>query len=383
MVKFRFSIVLLCVILPPVLYVFCVQGVERYAEKQVLSQLEATYLGDTRLLFDGSITLQEAVRLNIDRYLNRSRWLKWGGRAVVTVQTKRNVLIYPLIYTDENAAPAHESTPFDIATENYRLINEGLELSLDFKLPYNTPIPNAILVVLMVISLGALLSYYRHWSLRYRRESDQRTIELERLAKADAEYRRQLESLQKERARMSADIDRMRADLAREKEKAETSQEEMLEEIIALEEKIARKEELHDQQSLEVIELQEKLEQLDQPHSKENNRKRKPFEIAHKRFTTLYKNLDIHDRAVEGYLTLTEDLKLKCEEIMVQLNEDPVSVQIKRKVFGKKNRVTVLEVVFGYKGRLYFMPKGEKRAELITVGTKNSQQQDLAYLERL
>ena len=109
MVKFRFSIVLLCVILPPVLYVFCVQGVERYAEKQVLSQLEATYLGDTRLLFDGSITLQEAVRLNIDRYLNRSRWLKWGGRAVVTVQTKRNVLIYPLIYTDENAAPAHES----------------------------------------------------------------------------------------------------------------------------------------------------------------------------------------------------------------------------------------------------------------------------------
>ena len=132
-----------------------------------------------------------------------------------------------------------------------------------------------------------------------------------------------------------------------------------------------------------MIELQEKLEQLDQPHSKENNRKRKPFEIAHKRFTTLYKNLDIHDRAVEGYLTLTEDLKLKCEEIMVQLNEDPASVQIKRKVFGKKNRVTVLEVVFGYKGRLYFMPKGEKRAELITVGTKNSQQQDLAYLERL
>jgi hypothetical protein len=68
---------------------------------------------------------------------------------------------------------------------------------------------------------------------------------------------------------------------------------------------------------------------------------------------------------------------------MMQLNEDPAAVNIKRKVFGKKNRITVLEVVFGYKGRLYFRIKADHQAELLTIGTKNSQQQDLAYLDKL
>ncbi len=383
MVKFRFSIVLLCVILPPILYVFCVQFVERFAERRIFSRLETTYLGDTRLLFDGSLTLQKAVRKNVDRYLIKSRWLSWGGKAVVTVQTQQNTLIYPLIYTDLNSEPGHGSSPFEIAAENYRLINQGLELALVFKLPHNTRITNAILAGLIFFSLGALLVHYRHWSAHYRRESSLRSAELERLAQAEAEYRRQLEALEYERSRMAGDIDRMKTDLVMEKERAETSQEEMLEEIIALEEKIAGKEELHARQSREMIELQAKMERLEPPRQKESSRKRKPFETAHKRLTTLYKNLDFHDRAVEGYLCLTEELKLKCEEVIVQLNENPASIQVKRKVFGKKNRVTVLEVVFGYKGRLYFIPKGEKRAELLAIGTKNSQQQDLAYLERL
>ena len=93
MVKFRFSIVLLCVILPPIVYVALVQSLERYAENHIRANLETVYLGDTRLLFDGSVTLQEAVRKNVDRYLGQSRWLRWGGKAAVTIQTKRNTLI--------------------------------------------------------------------------------------------------------------------------------------------------------------------------------------------------------------------------------------------------------------------------------------------------
>ncbi len=382
MVKFRLSIVLICVILPPIVYVALIQSLERYAENHIRTSLETVYLGDTRLLFDGSVTLQEAVRKNVDRYLSQSRWLRWGGKAVVTVQTQRNTLIYPLIYAELNSEPGHDSSPFEIAAENYRLINQGLELSLVFKLPHNTGITNTILAALILLSLGALFIYYRRWSTRYRRENSLRSAELERLSRIESDYNRQLEDLEMERSRMSLDIDRMKADLALEKEKAETSQEEMLEEIIALEEQIARKEELHARQNREVLELQAKLEQLEQP-PKVNGRKRKPLESARKRLTTLYKNLEIHDRAVEGYLTLSEELKLKCEELIVQLNENPAAVQVKRKVFGKKNRVAVLESVFGYKGRLYFIPKGGNRAELLVIGTKNSQQQDLGYLERL
>ena len=384
MVKLRLIIaVLLCVVLPPVLYVGAIQALEHYAEKNIRAGLKAVYLGDTRLLFNGSLTLQEAIRDNVDRYLTRSRWLRWGGKAVVTVQTRRNTLIYPLIDPDLNVGPGNERTPFEIAAENYRLINEGLELSLVYKLPADSGMAFTILAMLILLSLATLLICFHRWSAHLRRQGALRAAELERWSHAEAAYRRQLESLEQERSRMAADIERMKSDLAMEKQKAEINQEEMLEEIIALEEKIASKEELHARQSQEVHELQTMLEQQASMRSKENERRRKPAQTAGKRFTTLYKNLEIHQRAVEGFVELTEELKLKCEEVMVQLNEDPGAVQIKRKVFGKKNRVTVLEVVFGYKGRLYFIPKGEKRAELITIGTKNSQQQDLAYIERL
>ena len=384
MVKLRLIIaVLLCVVLPPVLYVGAIQALEHYAENRIHAGLKAVYLGDTRLLFNGSLTLQEAIRDNVDRYLASSRWLRWGGKAVVTVQTRRNTLIYPLIDPELNVAPGNERTPFEIAAENYRLINEGLELSLVFKLPADSGIAFTILSVLILLSLSTLLLCYHRWSAHLHRQGAMRAAEQERWSQAETAYRRQLESLEQERSRMAADIERMKSDLAMEKQKAEINQEEMLEEIIALEERIASKEELHARQSQEVHELRTMLEQQAPARSKENERRRKTAQTAGKRFTTLYKNLEIHERAVEGFVELTEELKLKCEEVMVQLNENPGAVQVKRKVFGKKNRVTVLEVVFGYKGRLYFIPKGEKRAELITIGTKNSQQQDLAYIERL
>ena len=271
----------------------------------------------------------------------------------------------------------------DIATENYRLINEGIELSLVFKLPHNTLITNALLSAFILISLTALFLYYRRWSMRYQREAALNAEQLARLSEMETLYRRQLESLQKERAAMAQDVDQLKLELERQKKKADSNEEEMLEELIALEAEISKKEEQQALQNQQLQELQLKLNQSTASLEKADNRKRKPIDSARKRLTTLYKNLEIHDKAIEGYSALTDELKLKCEEIIVQLNENPASISVKRKVFGKSNRVPALEVVFGYKGRLYYIPKGEKRAELLVIGTKNSQQQDLGYLDRL
>lgn len=383
MVKFRFSIILLCVILPPVLYILSVQFLESHGEKRLQAALEASYLGNTRLLYDGSQTIQRAIQKNVNHTLAHSRWITWGGKASVTVKTRQNSLLYPLAFDDIGAAPDMNSTALEIATDNFRLISEGLELSLDFKLPHNTLLTNAILGVLISLSLGALYLYYRHWNAQYRLETAGRMQELERLSQVEENYRQQLDTLKDERARMAVDIEQMKNQVAEEKRKANFTEEEMLAELIALEEQIAQKEDFQKQQLEKIRTLQEKLDELTQPAPKESIRKQKPVEAACKRLTTLYKNLTIYDRAVEGYISLPEELKLRCEEVIVQLNDAPSSVQIKRKVFGKKNRVTVLEVVFGYKGRLYFRPKGENQADLLAVGTKNSQQQDLAFLERL
>ena len=102
-----------------------------------------------------------------------------------------------------------------------------------------------------------------------------------------------------------------------------------------------------------------------------------------KRFNTLYKNIIIHDRAVSGFVDLNDDFKIKAEEIIHQLNNDPGLVTVKRKVFGGKGHETVLEAVFAYKGRLYFRNNRDKRVEVLAIGTKNTQARELEFLARL
>jgi hypothetical protein len=76
-------------------------------------------------------------------------------------------------------------------------------------------------------------------------------------------------------------------------------------------------------------------------------------------------------------------MRLKAEEVIHQINAAPDLVTIKRKVFGKKNRDTVLEVVFAYKGRLYFRKGPGRRVEIVAIGTKNTQERELEYLAGL
>jgi hypothetical protein len=43
----------------------------------------------------------------------------------------------------------------------------------------------------------------------------------------------------------------------------------------------------------------------------------------------------------------------------------------------------VLEVIFAYKGRLYFRNTKDKRVEVLAIGTKNTQARELEYLAKL
>jgi hypothetical protein len=72
-----------------------------------------------------------------------------------------------------------------------------------------------------------------------------------------------------------------------------------------------------------------------------------------------------------GFIELNDDMKIKGEEIIHQLNEAPDVVPIKRKVFAKNNQEKALELHFVYKGRLYFRTSKENRIEILAIGTKN------------
>jgi hypothetical protein len=136
-------------------------------------------------------------------------------------------------------------------------------------------------------------------------------------------------------------------------------------------------------QQQEIDALRDQIRQYEKARRSEEKQKVRAVEAAGKRFRTLYKKLTVHPRAVEGYIELTDDMRIKAEEIVHQLNENPDQVPIKRKVFGRKGMETVLEVIFAYNGRLYFRRRGDQRIEVLVIGTKNTQNRDLGFIKKI
>jgi chromosome segregation ATPase len=193
----------------------------------------------------------------------------------------------------------------------------------------------------------------------------------------------QLKQLESQRVILAEKIETMKADLDRERQQASATEDEMMDELMALEEKIGETLSQQDQHVLEINRLREKIKQFEKENETKTRQQLKGIDAARKRFSALYKRIVVHDRAIDGFVDLTEEMKIKAEEVIHQLNDDPALVQIKRKVFAKKSRETVLEVIFAYKGRLYFRKRAGNRAEVLVIGTKLTQNKDLAFLDKL
>ncbi|MDA3897916.1 MAG: hypothetical protein PF482_17425, partial [Desulfobacteraceae bacterium] len=111
--------------------------------------------------------------------------------------------------------------------------------------------------------------------------------------------------------------------------------------------------------------------------------KDKTVEKLEKRFNALYKSIEMSNRALASLSDMPEEMSLKAEEIIHQLNEDSTLIPVKRKVFSKKGKTTSFEVVFAYNGRLYFRKTNDNRVEILTIGSKNTQAKDLLFLDKI
>ena len=146
----------------------------------------------------------------------------------------------------------------------------------------------------------------------------------------------------------------------------------MFEEIETLEKKLG-----------EIEELKTQIAELEKIQNHQTKQKEKAVEKLGKRFKTLYKNVEITPRALGALADMADDMSLKAEEVILQLNNNPDLVSVKRKVFNKKGNATSFEVAFGYKGRLYFRRSNDNRIEILTIGSKNTQTKDLLYLDNV
>ena len=378
---FPFKTLILCVLLPPFVYVFSVQLLEKTIQARYDEVLAATYTGDTRDLFDGSTRLKDAIRENVNTFLNSRKLPDWGVRVNVTVKTRDGIYLYPDAYDD----PKSEFSVLDsiaVARENFRLLNDGLIKMVDVEIEHNTLISNSILLSCAFVSLIVLFSIYRR-GMRMMDEAEVAKQELiDGLAHQRQESLVQLVRLESQRISLSSKIESMKGQLDRERQKASATEDEMMDELLALEDKISENIAQKDHHFEEINALREKIKQFEKENDAKNRQLLKGADAVRKRFGALYKNIAIHDKAIKGFVDLTEELKIKAEEVVHQLNDNPQMVQIKRKVFGKKNRETVLEVIFAYKGRLYFRKISGNRVEVLAIGTKLTQNKDLVFLDK-
>jgi predicted nucleic acid-binding Zn-ribbon protein len=377
-----FKVLILCVLLPPMVYVFSVQFLEKAIQTHYARELAASYLGDTRPLFDGSLRLEDAIKHHVEAFLGSRHLRLWGLRVTVTVKTRDGVYLYPEAY----ANPGADLDAMDniaVARENFRLLDEGLIRTVNVQIENSGLISILILSTCVISALLVLFWFYRRGLKMSREEERVRQAMIDGLAGERRESLKKLERLETQRADLSQNIDAMKKQLAAERQKVSAAEDEMIDELVALEDRISEGITQRDLQQQEIEALKKQIQQFEKENEAKNRQLSKEVDAIRKRFATLYKNLAVHDRAIEGFVELTEEMKIKAEEVVHQLNQDLKLVQIKRKVFGKKNRQTVFEVIFAYKGRLYFRNTTGNRAEIVVIGTKLTQNKDLAFLDKL
>jgi hypothetical protein len=378
--RFPYNTLFFCIFLPPVLYVLSLNGVERYLQSRETAQIRALLIRDHVALYQGRHTVKEEVARNIVHYLAHDLKYRLGVRTSILVRTQDDRILFP----PQSPVQPGESFDFtgqeidplryvEVASENFRTLNGGLALSVAVQVPHNTWLSNAILVFYLFIALflikrvvwkGVRESEREEEAQKQaiRRLTDQLGGAESRLAGAEAkeaEYQARVDALKQDRSELARDI------------------EGLLEEIEKQEAGLGEQARLREEMAGEVLKLRTELEKLELKPRK----KKKTVHSTAKRFNVLYKNLAFTERALEGFLDLTEEFQLKAEEVIHKLNADESAVPVKRKVFGKSGKINVLEVTFSYSGRIYFQKDSGAKRTIVAVGTKNTQEKDLAYLE--
>ncbi|MBW2640982.1 MAG: hypothetical protein JRE10_12730 [Deltaproteobacteria bacterium] len=331
------KILILCILLPPILYIVSLQSIESHLNKRYAKKIGDIYTGDTRPLFDGSVRLKDAINNNIDRYLQSKAILSLGVKAKVTVATKQNTILYPAVFNDEEG-DIPPSAPIQVAADNYNLMNEGLVVNVDLILEHNTLLSNVILAFYICMSVLVLFLYYRTGIKKARQEYTEKETEIARLLEFEKNHTSKLKDLIKVKQKLIAEIIKIKRKLVHEKIRASKNEDDLIKEIVVLEENINENIALQNEKEEEINALKEKIKLFEKERQKENKQKTNSFNRVRKRFKALYKNISVNKRALDGFFDLTDDMKIKVEEIIHKLNEDPSFVLVKRKVFGKKGR---------------------------------------------
>lgn len=374
------------------LYVFTVKGVERFFGDYFVDQLSKAVAVNTP-----QEPIPEQIEARVQTAVNQSFWTVWGGvRVGVFVMGADG---HPLYAGGRLLPPPDSVDSEDLAAEAARLLPVSIDVSVS--VPHNTLVSNAILVFYAAVMLVGLYFYNRAVARRgealladaltardaraaraqeIEQELDRVRHRLSQVHLSEDAHTREIQALRDERGSLQEKIDALshrEAELL-----AQSSQPPELEsEREALEELLDEAIGDLDQKNEEIRELQGKLKRAAKEPSGGKGRQ---ADLLGRRLRTLYKDLEIDDRAIQDLVGLRDEtMKLKAEESLKRLCEHTEAAGVRRKVGGLPPGLSIFELGFAGKGRIYYSQGSQRRFRILCVGAKNSQKTDLEYLSRL
>ena len=382
---FPIKIAILCLLATPLLYIVTLSSYERYLNKEYAYRIQNILIGDSKSLLEGVTSLEEQISNNIYDFL-KSDWLVQIAKLDINifVTTAQKKIIYPIFLdVDSLAQDLNSKVDSDIiAKNNFDLLNSGLIVNIETNLNHGSNIGNIILVLYFGVSFFIFFIFYKRGSAKASAETEKKAHLISDLKREEQNYKEILNGLKKDRQGLFENIKSLNAKYQDDKTKAKINEEEMFEEIIRLEEKLTSFNKLKESKEIEISDLKSEIQKYSR--RKSSKLRRNEFDFIAKRFSTLYKNIGMNRKALSGFLEMSDELQIKAEEIIHLLDRNPDKITIKRKVFsGKKNRTACFEVLFAYNGRLYFKKNEKNMAEILVIGTKNTQTKDMEFIHKL
>jgi hypothetical protein len=372
------------------LYVFSVKGLETLLQRHFRSAVaEAAAVEPS-----GDVAAEVAAR--VDRVIRESLWVRPGGVRIdaLVLAADGRTLLYA------GGALAGALAPWNSAPAEPRpLLPPRIDVVVS--VAHNSLVANGILVGYASLLLGVLFGTAR----RLERQQEQRVAEAvaardrvaERAARIEGELeavRQRLSSAETGHASDAEEIRELESERGRlmarlgELERREAAlRSEGGSQLEAIQSEHRALEELLEEAVSEMRTKEDEIRSLQQKVRKQERSESAPARAAEalgKRLRTLYKNLEIDDRAVQDVIDLRDDsLALRAEESLKRLCDDPEQAQVRRKVGGLPPHLSIFELGFGGGGRIYFTKGRVRRHRILLVGTKATQKPDLEYLSRL
>jgi hypothetical protein len=340
---------------------------------------------------DGPVPLQ--IDAQVADILRASPWIRYG-----------DVRVRPLILGADSrtllfAGAGVPPLLLDEGDDGHRLLPALVDVEV--AVPHNALASNAVLVLYAGLLVTTLAIYTRRLTAREQLRLDALSqardaaagragdIESEldtvraRLAEVEPEnelYAEEIDSLASERTQLMtrlADLETREGELRRKSSRAQ----ELEQESQTLEELLDEATRDLESRDVQILDLQSQVKRSD---GGGKGRSSRPADLLERRFRALYKNLEVDSHAIQNLVALRDEgWKLRAEEAMKTLSDEPENAVVRRKVGGLPPHLSIFELGFAGKGRLYYTRGRTRSFRILAVGAKNSQKTDLEYLSRL